>query len=239
MAMGGTGAQTGLAPLPSICLPPAYPAQVKEEMEEDCFYRHCPPYYTAAKDTAHYTSLVGFDQGRLLDTSTNPPFLKSPGHHQMVPGSWAQTGEQMSPVQSLWNPSPLEVRNYSSGSSQAFVYPASTEQQQPLYVPCGFQAACGGGPVSQTCVPATPASPDCWEVGQENTPPTEAQCSQLDGTWSTVTPELCGLSSQPGHQGQSLHHAPLPELPALSLQEILGELEGGWWEADRPDSHDT
>lgn len=33
-------------------------------------------------------------------------------------------------------------------------------------------------------------------------------------------------------QDRSLHRGPVPELPALSLQEILGELQGDWCEGD-------
>ncbi|CAB1312481.1 unnamed protein product [Coregonus sp. 'balchen'] len=221
----GTGAtQHSLAPLStSPCLPPAYPVQVKEEVEEDLFYGRYPPPYPGAEETGHYNSLFGLRQARVLGYSSSPP-LKTPGH-QMVPGAWPQAGDQTTPVQSMWSPSPLEVRNYSSGSSKAFLYHGSAEQQ-PLY---SNPQEAFGGPISQTQAPATTDS-GCWEVGQENTPPMVGQVSRLDGSWSMAI-------STAEYPGQAPHHAPLPELPALSLQEILGELEGEWREGDGLDSH--
>ncbi|KAJ8014453.1 hypothetical protein DPEC_G00040380 [Dallia pectoralis] len=203
----GTGAtQPGVAPLSaSPSLPPAYPIQVKEEVEEYFFNGRCPPPYPGSHQTGHYDSLYGLRQARELRYNSSPP-LKSP-ELQMVPGAWLQTGDQTSPVHSLWSPCPLEVRNYRSGSRQAFFYPSSAEQQ-PLY---SNTHAAYRGPVSQTRAPATPDS-GCWEVEQENTPPIEGH-----GSWSSAL------------------EAPLPELPALSLQEILGELDGEWWKVDGTD----
>ncbi|XP_021435944.2 homeobox protein OTX2-like [Oncorhynchus mykiss] len=219
----GTGAtQHCLAPLSTPpCLPPAYPAQVKEE---DYFFygRYFPPY-PGAEETGHNTSQFGFRQAKVLGYSSSM-HLKSPGH-QMVQGAWPQAVDQATPVQSIWSPSPLEVRNYSSGSSKAFLYHRSAEQQ-PFY---NNPQEAYGGPISQTQAPATPDS-GCWEVGQENTPPMEGQGSRLDGSWSMAM-------STPEYPGQAPLHAPLPELPAMSLQEILGELEGEWQEGDGLDSH--
>ena len=138
-------------------------------------------------------------------------------------------GDQLSPLPSTW--SPLEGSSYNSGSSEGLLYPGSSEQQQPFYMACGE-------PMSKGQAPSTPDS-GCWEVGQENSSPMEGQYCQLDGPWSRASPESY-LSS---HPGQDLHqHTSLPELPALSLQEILGVLEGEWWEGDRLDlttSEDT
>uniref|UniRef100_A0A673W0B4 Mix-type homeobox gene 1 n=1 Tax=Salmo trutta TaxID=8032 RepID=A0A673W0B4_SALTR len=184
----GTGAtQPGLAPLSSSpCLPPAYPIQLKEELE-DFFYGHCPPPYTGVEETDHYNSLFELKEARVLGYSASPP-LNSP-RHQMIPGAWPQSGDQMSPVQSMWSPSPQEVRKCSAGSSQAFLYHSS---------------------ITQTQAPVTPDS-GCWEVGQG---------SQLYGSWSTdmSTPEY-------------------PELPVLSLQDILRELDEECWEGDGLNSY--
>ncbi|CAB1343465.1 unnamed protein product [Coregonus sp. 'balchen'] len=220
----GTGAiQPGLVSLStSPCLPPAYPVQVKEEVE-DFFYGRCRPPYPGEEETGHYNSLFELRQARVLGDSSSPPLNSL--RHQMVPGAWPQAGDQTSPVQSMWSPSPLEVRKYSSGSSQAFLYHSSAEQQ-PLY---SNPQEAYGGPISQTQAPNTPDS-GCWEFGQENTPTMEGQGSQLDGSWSTAM-------STPEYPGQAPYHAPLPELPALSLQEILRELEGEWWEGDGLDSY--
>uniref|UniRef100_A0A3P8YR23 Homeobox domain-containing protein n=1 Tax=Esox lucius TaxID=8010 RepID=A0A3P8YR23_ESOLU len=190
-SMGSGITQPVLAPLSaSPSLPPAYPVQVKEEVEEYFFNRRCPPPYPGVEQTGHYDSLFGLRQAKELEYNSSPP-LKSP-EPQMVPGAWPQMGDQTSPVQSLWSPCPPDVRNYRSGSRQAFFYPS---------------------PMSQTRAPPTPDS-GCWEVEQENTSPVEGH-----GSWSTVT------------------EAPLPELPALSLQEILGELNGEWWKGDGIDGH--
>ncbi|XP_014056346.1 homeobox protein OTX2-A [Salmo salar] len=217
----GTGAtQHSLAPLSTPpCLPPAYPAQVKEE--DYFFYGHYLPPYPGAEETGLNNSLFGFRQARVLGYSSST-HLKSPGH-QMVQGAWPQAVDQTTPVQSMWRPSPLEVRNYSSGSSNAFLYHRSAEQQ-PFY---NNPQEAYGGPISQA--PATPDS-GCWEVGQENTPPMEGQGSRLDSSWRMAM-------STPEYPGQAPHNDPLPELPAMSLQEILGELEGEWQEGDGLDSH--
>ncbi|XP_038847709.1 homeobox protein otx5-like [Salvelinus namaycush] len=202
---GGFTTQHNIAPLSTPpCLPPAYPAQVKEE---DYFFygRYFPPY-PGAEETGHNR------QARVLGYSSST-HMKSPGH-QMVQGAWPQAVDQTTPVQSMWSPSPLEVRNYSSGSSKAFLYHRSAEQQ-PFY---NNPQEAYGGPISQTQATATPDS-GCWEVGQENTPPMEGQGSRLDGSWSMAM-------STTEYPGQAPHYAPLPELPAMSLQEILGELEG-------------
>uniref|UniRef100_A0A8C8M1A7 Homeobox domain-containing protein n=1 Tax=Oncorhynchus tshawytscha TaxID=74940 RepID=A0A8C8M1A7_ONCTS len=112
----GTGAtQHSLAPLSTPpCQPPAYSAQVKEE---DYFFygRYFPPY-PGAEETGHNTSQFGLRQAKVLGYSSSM-HLKSPGH-QMVQGAWPQAVDQATPVQSIWSPSPLEVRNYSSGSSK-------------------------------------------------------------------------------------------------------------------------
>uniref|UniRef100_A0A8C7CR60 Mix-type homeobox gene 1 n=1 Tax=Oncorhynchus kisutch TaxID=8019 RepID=A0A8C7CR60_ONCKI len=112
----GTGAtQHSLAPLSTPpCLPPAYSAQVKEE---DYFFygRYFPPY-PGAEETGHNTSQFGLKQAKVLGYSSSM-HLKSPGH-QMVQGAWPQAVDQATPDQSIWSPSPLEVRNYSSGSSK-------------------------------------------------------------------------------------------------------------------------
>lgn len=198
----GTGAtQHSLAPLSTPpCLPPAYPAQVKEE--DYFFYGHYLPPYPGAEETGLNNSLFGFRQARVLGYSSST-HLKSPGH-QMVQGAWPQAVDQTTPVQSMWRPSPLEVRNYSSGSSNAFLYHRSAEQQ-PFY---NNPQEAYGGPISQA--PATPDS-GCWEVGQG---------SQLYGSWSTdmSTPEY-------------------PELPVLSLQDILRELDEECWEGDGLNSY--
>ncbi|KAM9394587.1 uncharacterized protein ACWYII_033192 [Salvelinus alpinus] len=213
MGTGAGATQPGLAPLStSPYLPPAYPIQLKEELD-DLFYGCCPPAYTGVEETGHYNSLFEPKQARVLGYSASPP-LNSP-RHQMIPGTWPQAGDQMSPVQSMWSPFPLEVRKCSAGSSQAFLYHSSAEQQ-PLY---SNPQEAYGGPITQTQAPATPDS-GYWEVGQEITPTMEGQGSQLYGSWSTdmSTPEY-------------------PELPVLSLQDILSELDEECWDGNGLNSY--
>ncbi|XP_043110598.1 mix-type homeobox gene 1 [Puntigrus tetrazona] len=64
--------------------------------------------------------------------------------------------------------------------------------------------------------PLTPVTPDsgCWEGGLERTPP------------AADNPDVQRMEES------RIHHGPLPELPALSLQEILGELQGDWWQGE-------
>uniref|UniRef100_A0A668AEQ3 Mix-type homeobox gene 1 n=1 Tax=Myripristis murdjan TaxID=586833 RepID=A0A668AEQ3_9TELE len=200
--MAARSPQPGLVPLPPQGPPPAYPTQVKEEMEEDCFYGRCPPAYSNHGEHGHFG--YGFQQGRLLGGGSSPP-LKN---------GWPQQGGQIPPATPLWCPSPLEMRNYGLGSSQAatFMYPGPGEQQ--VFMPCG-------GSTSQTSTPDTPDS-GYWEGGLENSPPLEGQYAQMEDSWNGIGLDGCGESGHPG----LVQHPPLPE---LSLHEILGELEEDWW----------
>ncbi|XP_017544384.1 mix-type homeobox gene 1 [Pygocentrus nattereri] len=65
----------------------------------------------------------------------------------------------------------------------------------------------------------------CWDEGQDRSPP-------ASGPFCRQRPKAAGAEDQ---QERSAYHGPVPELPALSLQEILGELQGGdWWDGDHP-----
>lgn len=92
--------------------PPAYPTQVKEEMEEACYYG--PPAYSTLEE--QYGSMYGLVQGRALG-----------GHSS--PNLWSQ----QSPAAPVWGQSPLEFRNYTSNQMK-FLYPGSAEQQ--VYTSC-------------------------------------------------------------------------------------------------------
>ncbi|XP_045927150.1 mix-type homeobox gene 1 [Micropterus dolomieu] len=210
-AVASRGPQVGSAHLPPQGPPPAYPTPVKEEMEEACYYGQCPPSYSTIEEHRHYGSMYGLQQGRPLASSSSPPLR----------GFWSQSGAQTSPVPPVWCHSPLEMRNYSSMSSQAaFMYPGSAEQQ--MYIPCS---------TSHSSTPDTPDS-GYWDASLENSPPPEGQYSQVGDSWSRAALEGCGKSGHPA----LVQHTPLPE---LSLQEILGELDEEWLGGEGLDSHAT
>ncbi|XP_041867079.1 dorsal root ganglia homeobox protein-like [Melanotaenia boesemani] len=188
--------------------PPAYPTQVKKEMEEGSYYEQCPPPYATSEESGQYSSMYGLQQGRQLGDTTSPP-LKC---------YWPQPGSQTSPVPSLWCRSPLERQGYSSSSNQAaFMYPGSAEQQM-FVTPSASQSS-------------TPDTTDSgyWDVSLENSPPLEGQYVQMEDSWSWAATEDNRESGQPA----LIQHTPLP---VLSLQEILGELNEDWLGGETVDS---
>lgn len=157
------GPQAGSVALLPQGPPPAYPTQVKEELEEACFYGQCPPVYSGVEGPGHYGSVYGLQQGRLQGSSSSPPLR----------GYWSQPGSQSSPVTPLWCHSPLELRSYSSHQPAAFMYPGAAEQQ--------------------SYASSTPDTPDSgyWDSSLDNSPPLEGPYAPLDDTWSAVTLEGC------------------------------------------------
>ncbi|XP_065815847.1 mix-type homeobox gene 1 [Labrus bergylta] len=147
--------------------PPAYPAQVKEEMEEVCYYGQCPPAYSTMEEHAHYSSMYGLQQGQQAGSSSSPP----------VRALWSQPGSQTPP---LWCHLPLEMRNYNS----SFMYPGSAEQ---MYMPSS---------TSHSSTPDTPDS-GYWDAGEENSPPLEGQYSQLEESWTGAALEACRKPAYP------------------------------------------
>uniref|UniRef100_A0A665TL63 Mix-type homeobox gene 1 n=1 Tax=Echeneis naucrates TaxID=173247 RepID=A0A665TL63_ECHNA len=162
-AVANVRPQLGPLPLPPQGPPPAYPAQVKEEMEEACYYSQCPPTYSTVEEHGHYSSMFGLQQGRLLGSSSSPPLRCF----------WSQTSSQTSPHSPLWCNSPRGVGGYGSSS---FMYPGSAEQQTYM--------------TSSTSHSSTPDTPDSgyWDAGVESSPPQEGQCSQLEDSWSGHAP---------------------------------------------------
>uniref|UniRef100_A0A672ZUE9 Paired box protein Pax-6-like n=1 Tax=Sphaeramia orbicularis TaxID=375764 RepID=A0A672ZUE9_9TELE len=178
--------QTSSSPrLPQGC-PPPYPPQVKEEMDESCFFDPCPPAYPTPEQ--HYGSVFGLQQGRPMRGGSSPTFR----------GYWSSS------VPPQWCQSPMDMRTYSSSSSssssQAFMYPGSTDLRTSM-------------PCSTSHPSSTPDTPDSgyWDIHVDKSPLVDAQYSQLEDSWS-------------GHPAL-LQHTSLPE---LSLQEILGELDEDW-----------
>ncbi|XP_061913858.1 mix-type homeobox gene 1 [Entelurus aequoreus] len=191
------GLQTGsMVPLGP---PPSYPAQVKEETEEACFYAQCPPVYPTIKEHGHYASIYGLHQGTPVGNRTSPPLR----------GYWSHQGTQSSPMTPIWCHSPLKGQNYGPNSNQAptFMYPGAAEQH--IYFP------------SSSCHSSTPDTPDSgyWDAGLENSPSLEPHYTQLEDSWSFLE------GSREAGFAPLQQHTPLPE---LSLQEILGELDEDW-----------
>ncbi|KAJ8417990.1 hypothetical protein AAFF_G00136990 [Aldrovandia affinis] len=191
--------------------------QVKEEVEDSCFYGHFLPLAARGHEAPRLPGDAGRwnppRHSRLPGTSSSPP-LQSPAPH--LP-SWGSAANHTS----VWSPSPLEARECDPGLRQAFLFPLLA-QNLALYEKHVFQPSCTGpsGPLSQ---PGGPSSPDsgCWDLGQENTPPA-GWISQYSG----YVPEHQMGTRIPGLPAYL--DAPLPELPAQSLQEILGDLEPEW-----------
>ncbi|XP_031732008.1 mix-type homeobox gene 1 [Anarrhichthys ocellatus] len=209
--VAGMGPQVGSVHLPPQGPPPAYPTQVKEEMEVACYYGQRPPAYSTIEEHGHYGSMYGLQQGRPLGCGSSTPLR----------GFWSQPGSQTSPVPPQWCHSPLEMRSYGSSYSQAaIVYPGSAEQQ--MYMPCSTSHA------------STPDTPDSgyWDASLESSPPVESHYSQLEHSWSRAALEGCRESVRPAR----VRCAPLPE---LSLLEILGELHEDWLGGEGLDIHAT
>uniref|UniRef100_UPI0037E89AAA mix-type homeobox gene 1 n=1 Tax=Semicossyphus pulcher TaxID=241346 RepID=UPI0037E89AAA len=173
--------------------PPAYPTQVKEEMEEPCFYGQCPPAYSTIEEHGHYGSMYGLQQGRQLGSSSSPPLR----------GHWSQPGTLTPPAPSLWCHSPLDMRGYGSN----FMYPGSAEQQ--MYMP---------GSTSHSSTPDTPDS-GYWEAGLENSPPLDGQYAQLEDSWSGAALE----GRRESGYSALVQHAPLPELSLQEILGELNE----------------
>uniref|UniRef100_A0A8C3AY01 Mix-type homeobox gene 1 n=1 Tax=Cyclopterus lumpus TaxID=8103 RepID=A0A8C3AY01_CYCLU len=169
-AVAFKGPQVGSIHLPPQGPPPAYPAQVKEELEVACDYRQRPPAYSTIEE--HYGSTYRLKQGRPLGYSSSPPLR----------GFWSQLGSQTSPVPLQWCHSPLEMRSYGSSSSQAAIVYRSAEQQ--VSMPCS---------ASHSSTPDTPDS-GYWDASLESSPPVESQYSQLDNSWSGAALEGSGES---------------------------------------------
>uniref|UniRef100_A0A671V692 Mix-type homeobox gene 1 n=1 Tax=Sparus aurata TaxID=8175 RepID=A0A671V692_SPAAU len=195
-AVASRGAQVGSVHLPHQVPPPAYPTQVKEEMEEACYYGQCPPPYSTIEE--HYGSMYGLQQGRPLGRSSSPPLR----------GFWSQPGSQTSPVQPLWCHSPLEMRNYSS----SFMYSGSAEQQ--MYMP---------NSQSHSSTPDTPDS-GYWDASLEDSPPLEGHYTQLEDSWNGATVEGCEESGRPAlvQQAAPLPELSLQEILGELDEEWLG-----------------
>ncbi|KAK5605198.1 hypothetical protein CRENBAI_021366 [Crenichthys baileyi] len=135
--------------------PPAYPAPVKQEMEEGTYYGQCPPAYSPSEVHGQYSSIFGLQQQ--LGRTSSPPMW----------GMWPQPGTQSSPVSPLWCKT-LEMMSFNSSSNQATVlYP-----EQQMYT--------NSSSSSQSSTPNTPDS-GYWDVSADNSPQVGGQ---LEKSWN-------------------------------------------------------
>uniref|UniRef100_A0A8C1S8U6 Paired box protein Pax-6-like n=1 Tax=Cyprinus carpio TaxID=7962 RepID=A0A8C1S8U6_CYPCA len=195
----------------SLCTPPpAYADHIKEEMERDGLYGcDTPSSMSVCDDSGYCTPSYGHHHQARAMNAHCSPSLLSP--EQQMPPNWAARYDRRSPMSSMWSPYHLDAYGYNPSSIHGFFYSPS-EKHNSLQ-------------------PLTPVTPDvgCWEGGLEGTPPASS-------SFCVDKPEVQRME---GQQESGIHHGPLPELPALSLQEILGELQGDWWQSEGINSHSS
>ncbi|XP_016412395.1 paired box protein Pax-6-like [Sinocyclocheilus rhinocerous] len=194
----------------SLCTPPpAYPDHIKEEMERDGLYGCDTPSSMSVGDDSGYCTPSYGHHQPRAMNAHCSPSLLSP-EHQMPP-NWAARYDRRSSMSSMWSPYHLDAYGCNPSSIHGFFYSPS-EKHNSLQ-------------------PLTPVTPDvgCWEGGLEDTPPASS-------SFCVDNPEVQRME---GQQESGIHHGPLPELPALSIQEILGELQGDWWQSEGLNSHSS
>lgn len=129
--------------------PPAYPAQVKEELEESCYFTPRRPAYTIPEESQSFGHpMFGLQPGPGSSTSPMRDFWSPPG-------PYAPAGP------SPWGPQPP---SYSCSSSYS-LHPG-TAAEQLSYVPC-----------SSSSTPDTPDS-GYWDTGLEGSPPQYSQLEE-------------------------------------------------------------
>ncbi|KAG9274991.1 paired box protein Pax-3-like isoform X1 [Astyanax mexicanus] len=169
-----------LSPLPLV-----HSGHIKEEVEDDCYYRHCSPSSSTCDDSGYGTPSYGYHHG--THGALNPYSTPSPITPEQVTPNWALRYER---------------GGYERGSPGGGQGDADYTQAYYCHASSTLQTSLGS---------------DCWDRGQDQTP---------------AAPGFFSLGEAENPQDRRLHCGPLPELPALSLQEILGELQVDWWEGE-------
>ncbi|KAG7325081.1 hypothetical protein KOW79_011397 [Hemibagrus wyckioides] len=178
--------------------------QLREDGEQDCFFTDLSPQNFGLPPSGAHCSTPSIRprQDRLMGTSLSPSSFHS--DLEVTPVGWGSMRVQTSP-ECLWSPPMQGTGNNSKDESQVFLYP-------PPPYPHGSVRSGFLNSLKST----SPDSADSafWDMGLENTPPTP--CSQSgSGLWDESAQE------------QPL--APLPNLSSQCLEEVLGEMEPGWW----------
>lgn len=173
--------------------PPAYPAPVKQEVEEGSYYSQCPPAYSPSEVHGRYSSIYGLQQQ--LGRTSSPPMW----------GMWPQPGTHTSPVPPLWC-NTLEMSSFNSTPNGSTIL--CPEQQMNSY----------SSSSSQSSTPNTPDS-GYWDISTDTSPQTRGQYSGLEKLWNGVGLED---SSEPGHL-KVVKHAPLPVLSLQEILGELNE----------------
>ncbi|XP_060746241.1 mix-type homeobox gene 2 [Tachysurus vachellii] len=179
-------------------------SQPLKDGEQDCFFTDLSSQsFGLPPNGAHCsTPSIRPRQDRLMGTSLSPSSFHS--DLEVTPCGWGSMRAQTSP-ECLWSPPMQSTGNNSKDESQVFLYP-------PPPYPHGSVRSGFLNSLKST----SPDSADSafWDMGLENTPPMPYSQSG-SGLWDESAQE------------QPL--APLPNLSSQCLEEVLGEMEPGWW----------
>ncbi|KAI4871572.1 hypothetical protein NFI96_033264, partial [Prochilodus magdalenae] len=181
-------------------------SQMKEESEQECFFTDLSSqsFDFPLSGTICSTPATRPRQDRLMGTSVCPSPL--PSDLEVTPVSWGSMRAQSSP-DSLWSPGLQSIGSSVMDESQVFLYPP------PPYPHGSARSGYSGG---SKAFSVSPGSPDSafWDMGLDNSSPSVSY-SQGGSLWDEPAQE------------QPL--APLPNLSSQCLEEVLGEIEPGWW----------
>ncbi|XP_066535288.1 mix-type homeobox gene 1 [Hoplias malabaricus] len=199
---------------------PLLNGQIKDEHEDNSYFTHCSSSSSSVCDDSGY----GTPSYAYQDSSVTSAALTC----EPVTPNWALSYSK-SPVYSTrastdrsptnWN---ATDRNVLSSSSSSTSGPSSNNSS-------GSTSSSSSWSMSYPTVSARRfpiMDSSCWNGGDDCTPGSFF-CLQKPKPATTEPP-----------QDKFPHHSPVPvpDLPALSLQEIIGELQGDWWEGDSGDT---
>lgn len=203
------------SPLPSPFLSP-YMASVgaggqQRGIQEGAFsvpQAHMPqtsPQHFTFPPSDYSTPAIKPRQSRLMGTSSCSPSF--PVDLQAMADSWSSGGSTQSSPESTWSPGAQSFGNSYNDEGHMFLYPP------PPYPHGSARVECASGLES---LPISPASSDSafWDMGLESSSP-NVPYAECDSPWDMLAEE------------QSV--APLPDLGAGCLEDVLGEMRPAWW----------